>query len=557
MRRIWEKAKGLLGADWLTCGLDRIKAVPPLYAKSFIITFLLINVVFSFYTFHFLWGDHDWKRLLTTVAPSLWAGRFFNTFFVQLLFEGRLLPVFNGLLFFAGLALSGIALCVYWKVPRKTYLYVIIAGLVGIIPYNLFRMYYMFELVCCSWSAFLMILALILTDGIQDKSVARKLLLVCIATALVVFSLASYTPVLNTLAVVFVAGCAVDFLKQAHFVSSKKYSLLSIILGGVGYKLLFSYYASIGVVHSDSYNIQLIQASAIPAKIIPTIKHSFEVLHWTSPVMSQTMLRLLLGLVILGFISGALHIFMEKKSLSRKIVKMIFFAALFCGTIAATQTVFLLAQSYADFGRVLFFSMPYLYAFCLALILGWGKPLIRNIAVVLLIPLFFMFVTSDMHAQKAWKLSFDAEIMRVNRMLDRIEQTPGFNPNKQYTYIQVGEIQPNMAQKFFYVKHKVYFELATYAYFPGWRSGDELTFYYPKPFVKQAYNTYSWAAAGKLENNAKLQQAVKECKDAFAGMEAWPSPQSVRIVDETIIVVWDEKNLAEVLAWLRQQEDVR
>ena len=120
------------------------KNIPQYMKKSFIISFILINVAFLFHTTNFMFGDHDWLyvRGQTYWKEGTFEGRPLHFVLQSILFSGQILPLLNNLFSFAFLAISSIMLAKYWKVKASTFNYTLFATFIAVIPYTLVWLYY-------------------------------------------------------------------------------------------------------------------------------------------------------------------------------------------------------------------------------------------------------------------------------------------------------------------------------------------------------------------------------------------------------------------------------
>ena len=100
--------------------------------------------MFGFHTIHFLWGNHDWGAVFKGYGmfAEKYTGRWSQNIISMFLQNEQLLPILNNLLSFGGIALAAVLLCVYLKLPKKLWIWVIVGLVMTIQPFTLTRMYY-------------------------------------------------------------------------------------------------------------------------------------------------------------------------------------------------------------------------------------------------------------------------------------------------------------------------------------------------------------------------------------------------------------------------------
>jgi hypothetical protein len=128
----------------------------------------------------------------------------------------NVLPVLMNLYAFVGLALGGIALCVYWKVPKSIVSYSVVALLLAIQPYTLLWLWYSFEAISHLWTPLFVIAAYMLAEKVASaKHCGKRIFYIAVAVIFFVYVLGVYPSVINTMAVVFIGRLMIDvFLEK-------------------------------------------------------------------------------------------------------------------------------------------------------------------------------------------------------------------------------------------------------------------------------------------------------------------------------------------------------
>ena len=121
-----------------------LKQMDKRYVKAFVWAFALINLAFLFHSINFMFGDHDWNyvRGATYWNEGAFEGRPLHFVLQSLFFGGQILPFLNNFLAFAAMALSGILLAKYWKLPLSVADYALFAAFPAVLPYTLVWLYY-------------------------------------------------------------------------------------------------------------------------------------------------------------------------------------------------------------------------------------------------------------------------------------------------------------------------------------------------------------------------------------------------------------------------------
>jgi hypothetical protein len=121
--------------------IKTIKLIPKHVKKSFLIIFISMIAVFSFFLINYIPGREDWGAILETSSLFSWElvqGRYFTRFLTFFLFDGNMgLPILNRIFSFFLLSLSSVMLCMYWKLPKRTIVFSLVGLSLVLQPYIL------------------------------------------------------------------------------------------------------------------------------------------------------------------------------------------------------------------------------------------------------------------------------------------------------------------------------------------------------------------------------------------------------------------------------------
>ena len=112
----------------------------------YMVIFLSLNIVFSYYNFMFFIGNHDWDWVkgisqILQLDTGMFEGRFAKFIFNVILFGGHIFPILNNIVAFAILSLGIVILLTYWKIKNNINK-IIIGLLISLAPYILGWLYF-------------------------------------------------------------------------------------------------------------------------------------------------------------------------------------------------------------------------------------------------------------------------------------------------------------------------------------------------------------------------------------------------------------------------------
>ena len=506
------------------------KGLNPIYKTSFWVSFALINLAFLFHTINFMFGDHDWNYVRTANywSEGSFEGRPLHFLLQSIFFGGHVLPVLNNLLSFASLALSGLLLANYWRVPKTIFNYTIMAVFVAILPFTMVWLFYAKDMLSN------LSLPLVVIGGLwlADKEFNAKNIYAHIgALLLFYFAFASYAAVINLFGVVFLGGILIAYIngdKLGDIIKQKLPAVAEIIIALVLYKITL---ALLSV--SSDYNTATITAATLPQKFSETLTVMLTQFTTPIPFMEYKYKILLLVLCLFGVVVAMIKGGVLKAPLSILIILAIVFASKFAFFIADEKgSILAEMENFAFVPRLDFYGLAYIYALGLALTLNYTQKKWYKAGAVLAIVITFMSGVRDMYAEKVWKLGFDAEMKAHERIVSRLEQMPEFRAGQKYRLFQVGSLS---LRENFYKEVKgeaTSLDLLSTAFTPQFMSRIVYNFYYPDDIFVDNVGIESLSAAGiNYLRNAKV----------------WPATGSIFIDGDIVIIVLTEEGLNKVM----------
>lgn len=512
--------------------ITKLKAIPAAYKQTFWLAFAFINLAFLFHTVNFMFGDHDWNyvRAANYWSEGTFEGRPLHFVLQSLFFSGEVLPVLNNLLSFASMALSGILLAKYWRVPFSKLNYTVFAVFIAIIPYTMVWLFYAKDILINLSLPLICVCGLLIAKMAVNEN---KPLCHLLAIVLFYFAFASYVAVINLIGVCFIGdimlayGCQQE--KLTRIIKEKLITMADILVALVLFKL------TLVLLPVDlGYNTQIIAWDYLPAKILKTITVMFTQFTAPLPFMEYKFKLLLSVLSVFG-----LSLLLIKSGVKRGLLVLVLsFFLLFSSKLAfflADERGQILAEmeNFAFVPRLDFYGLVYVYALALACVLSCSKAKVQKAGVILALVLTFMSGVRDMYAQKVWKLGFDAEMKTHERIVSRLENMPNFYPERHYRILQIGSLS---LRQNFYLKpeyEETSLDLLSTSFTPQFMSHIVYNFYYPKDI---------------FYNNAEVENLSRQGRDWLqTKAQPFPDKESIFIDNDIIIIVLTKEGLNKAL----------
>lgn len=543
------KSKVYKNRDWGKAIISGYQSIDPVYRKSFWIVFLIINIVFGFHTVTFMWGNHDWNTVQSYDAWNKWSymGRYAGNWIKYILLGGAYLPVVSNVLAFAGLALTAVLLCIYWKAEKKILPFVLCGLVLSIQPYTLEWLYYVNALPDFLIMPALMVTGFILADkSVEIVSIRKKIFLNLIAVAFMNFGLATYPSLLNLLAVVLTGSIMLDVLRQDgetglnQIIKKKSAAVIDVVLACFLFKAVLICLAYAKILSPSVYTIQSLPLNQIPHRIIECVKAAFSQMYWYKFIFISNTVTMIFALL---FILSLICILFSKKELRQKVLALV----LFFGALIATKSDSMISnQPHFVEPRIDLFGLVYFQVLILV-VLFEAPQAFKNMAVMLSVVVAWISAVNDSYVLRAWKLGFEAEKMMWNRMLYRLETQPEFDANKTYTLIQIGHFS-GAREKFIpkIAKKIVAGGMGGHVYDPHWRPFSAHQAFYPVELqIKQKFNSIQFSVLSNDSYRKVMEDLYKN--GVLQKAKAWPKENSLIVYKDIILVVADEAALEKIL----------
>jgi hypothetical protein len=512
-------------------------------------------------------GDHDWSRLIspTSIDSTLYNGRFAAYYLPYFLTGNNILPVLVNLYAFVGLALGGIALCVYWKVPKSIVSYSVIALLLAIQPYTLLWLWFSFETIPHLWAPLFVIAAYMLSEKVASSESRWKCVFyIIIAVIFFVYVLGIYPSVINTMAVVLIGRLIIDVFLEKELTIGRvkniflkhKYSFLSAILGGVIFKLILEWLAVSGKLNTSTYHIQTIALVDFPSHFLKIVGIAFNTL-WDYPMafFPQSLIHLFAIVFVFGIVIALLNIFVENKSIKQNILKsgLIIIGASLIIIFSKTAAIMSPINKAQNGSHILFFGDAFLHVFPIAFLFIQKFQFPKNIMIIVSIVLLNMCAIQDSLALKVWKFGYDAEKMLWNRIAVRIEESPAFkiDSKKPYNMFVIGV--PPSYRPFYYFNQSLAGTSIVSGSFAGVHP-DSISFYMPEHKILFIYRRYQLLLSKLKDNDKQTWEYILKCKDEINKAKVWPDKNSVIVKDDVIIMIFDQKVLETIKELIAKRE---
>ncbi len=507
------------------------KNIPLYMKKSFLISFILINIAFLFHTTNFMFGDHDWLyvRGQTFWKEGTFEGRPLHFALQSILFSGQILPLLNNLFSFAFLSISSIMLAKYWKIKGSTLNYTLFATFISVMPYTLVWLYYAKDALINLSLPFIVMSALWLSKIATKKN---KLINNVLSIVLLVFAFSSYVAVINMIGICVLGAIIVDYL-------SNKESFLSIIKKNIPIAIdvivaliIFKIIISLSTLTS-SYNTKIIPLDFMPQKLAETFKVMFTQFTAILPFMEYKYKVLLLIMSVFG---GGIALYkagIKKLIPTTGLLVLVLFVSKFAYFIADERgEVLAEMENFAFVPRLDFYGLVYVYGLFLSFILSIENAKLKKASIALVIIITFMSIVRDSYALKTWKLGFDAEMKAHERIVSRLESYKGFSAKRKYKLYQVGSLS---LRKNYYKKQineEIGLDLLETSFTPQYMSRIVYNFYYPEDI---------------FYNNASFEDLSRNGVDYIKNRaKAWPSDDAIYIDGDIIILILTEEGLSKL-----------
>lgn len=406
------------------------------WLKCWGICFGVLSLVFSFYVFHFILGNHDWQYIRYGMPPwhGLFEARITQYLPPYFLLKGQILPILGtifGFLFFSG---GAVLLAKWYGIPEKYGYVLLFLFLIVLNPYICSQLYYTYLSLSFFCWHFLCILGIVWTEIFCIKYDVKYL----IGAFLCFFvSLCGYVPCLELIFTCYLGKFIIEFTegKSCDNKFWKKYILSCVVI--LSCILIYAAFIAIlkryDIVSSSVHNTKLRTLSESFTFLVDFWQMPFKVLIKNIPFTVWYVPTVLLGLSCLALWVGLKN---NRKRLFFMLVFLLLFYVVFACAYISPHPIFFAHQVNA-------YSVPYQAAIWFVLALK-GTKIVKNMALVLAFLLFSFYAKIDFMTQKVWLLGTQQNDKLVERVKSRF--LPQIDFNEHYRISIVGD--PNGRQKF-------------------------------------------------------------------------------------------------------------
>ena len=525
----------------LDAAADVWRNLEPRYKRSFLVLMAVNLVVFSYGMMNHAVGDHDLVFYSGYPAEGdLHTGRWFQGALSLLAFHTTA-PVYVQLLtiFFQVLAAMGMVLL--WK-PDAGARELILGGLVVcLMPFVNWQHYYRSSSQFFSFPQLGMVLALILCAG---QSVNWKKTLA--AAVLVMISLATYTPAVQTYAVGWAGLLGLRLSRWdgtgrdlSRILKSLAPSAATGVAGGLLYYLTTRWLLHQGLMDNTSY----MTATRTPAEMLAAVPDvfgaSFRHLRYSQLFLPESLKRFLLLTVYLGLGCLTLKAWFSGRSRPQRLLAVLAAVLFLC---FCSKLAFVITQNtdyYAE--RIAQMGLPYVYLFFVLAVLSLGGRLIGELSSFFLILVILPYMAvCDLRAQETFVLMAQHDFAVANRVLAKVESRLGAGlGGKRYVFVQLGAWKPlndYLDPGYIRIKPNPFRTLARL-------HGDLIFRRLSTEFEPESYYTMP---AKSVHDFQPPPEAVRAAQLA-AGQKPFPDDGFIGVYDDMVVLLFDPQAREEIL----------
>jgi len=411
--------------------------------KVFLKNLLISCVVWGFMIVQFWWGDHDWGYLKdgVNIGTGFFEVRYSQHLFTLLLLDGQVLPIVSVLSGIIALVMSAVLLAVYMNVPEKNSIFYPFVLLICLNPYVFIYFYYVYLALSFMIWPLVGICGLLLCEA--KIKIWRFLL-----CALIWFLLfGSYPANFALILTVFSAKRVLCYCYANEKLKDccKLYAYFGgqILLGGLGFKIIYYFLRHYHLVNLKVYNIQMRAWSDVLANVpIELVNSVCQLFHFQTFMAVEYSLLLFIPLVIAVF---RLFSFCQRN--------LLILCILLLGVFLSSRFAFLIGENAEkSLVRLEYFGRLGLLVFAMG-VLGREKQRVwRNFWLGWWCIALISFIKADLEIQKIQALGFTAGRNFQARLGDKIVSHPSFDMQPKYIAYSFG--YPNFRTHYYSDKYK-------------------------------------------------------------------------------------------------------
>jgi hypothetical protein len=351
----------------------------------------------------------------------------------------------------------------------------------------------------------------------------------------------------------------VSFEGIKNILNKHKWTIITAVIGVIlfqGILLLLEYLG-----FQLSHRSEKVAFIDLPAQFIKVAGIAFTTLwRYRVAFFPDMLIRLFAVVFYASFFIAAFNILKDKrlngiKRITVKIITIFFLMALIV-ILAKTAAIIAKAGNPLNQPHILFFGDAFLHIFPIALIFIQRFRLPKNLMIIICLVLINMCLIQDALALKAWSFGFESEKMAWNRIAAGIEGNSEFSKNKEYEIVFIGSL-PSY-RPYYYGRSKEVLNISNILH-RGYGGISPLTafgFFFPELKIDNKFRR-----ANQFQKYLKRRNGDKRYESALKAFEymkkeinnaqVWPSPNSILIKDNVIVIVFDQKELNAIQKFLK------
>lgn len=501
-------------------------ALPAPWKKAFFCA-LLVNIVVYFYDLaQFPLGDHDVGYM--DGIPLLSGGRAGRWFlpFLHLLDGHVQIPVYTMLLGMATLIASGMAAVLLWK--RDAGFVPLFVGAVVVSCHPAVTDFYYYHYMILGFTAAPLFLLLSIhctmgPRGLRPLRLPASIVLATIGLASYQSAVMTWTTCMCGYVLVRISQWDGSGAQARNLLKSLLPPGLCMVAACLLYALSLALYPLVGL-SLGLYQFETNAASGLAARLVEVVRQS-----WLHLVLPQGFVSgWFKGLFLLAMPVAFWAVWRRERPCSRPVARTALLVIFFFLLPVATKSQFLVSSS-PDWHLYRFMALgdTYLYAFFLVMLFGSRIVLARNAGLLIFALALPCMAVNLLDQQVRHVRSVEHDMAVLNRVVGRIEALPEYDPDKTYHLVQFGRTLPYLAHS------------------PGMGTSNPLV----QTTVSQAWHPgfELWHLSRYLkfgerineggDNTALLAQALRFAR----GRKAFPAPGSVGIINDVIVLIFDEQ----------------
>jgi hypothetical protein len=277
-------------------------------------------------------------------------------------------------------------------------------------------------------------------------------------------------------------------------------------------------------------------------------------LNYSLPFFPTSFTYLFAILFFMALVVSTIKCFEDSVSLKHKIVNSSFVIVMFFLTLLACfLPSFITKMNLLYTPRVDFFGIMCFHIFITVIVFSQRIKFVKNIALIICIVLIHISAVQDFYVQKVWKLSFDAEKGQWQRIISRIETTPGYTDTKDYRILMLGTTRAY--SEFFYPERQYNTNspkfCVLHSHIGSWITSPIMSF-----LVYTCHSKYGiWRQIAPEWNLDEYNKLIKVMSEEIKNAEVFPSSKSIAIKDDIMLVVLNEQALLQTQKLLEDRNE--